>query len=122
MDRLKVVIAPEQETTPLLVMWGQTEVLRARLGAPSQVHRQAAPLLLEGLALWHQRPLSVVLSVASLGDGSPLLHSLSDGFGSGADTLAYRVRVVPRDRCLGKRLGALGNFRALRKLSQVDVP
>lgn len=122
MDRLKVVLWPERETTPLLVLAGQSEVLRARLGPPSQVHRQAAPLLLEGLALWHQRPLSVVLSVASLDDGSPLIHSLSDGFGIGAETLAYRVRVVPRGRRSGQRLSALGDFSAMRRLSQEDVP
>ena len=90
-------------------------VLRARLGAPSLVHRLAAPLLLEGLSLWHQRPLSVVLSVPESGAESPLTLSLSDGFRFGDSTLCYAVDVFGPVRRPGRRLGGPGDFRALRR-------
>ena len=124
MDRLKVVIAPYKDFTEVLAMAGPDEVLRARLGAPCQVHRLAAPLLLEGLALWHQRPLSVVLSVPESGDSSPLTRSLSDGLRLGDSTLCYAVDLLwptPAHR-RGRRLGGPGDFRALRRLCQAGMP
>jgi hypothetical protein len=122
MDRLHVVIAPRKDFTDVLAMSGKDEVLRARLGAPCQVHRLAAPLLLEGLSLWHQRPLSVVLSVPESGASSPLTLSLSDGFRFGDSTLCYAVDVLgPRHRH-GRRLGGPGDFRALRRLCQQGEP
>lgn len=116
MDRLHVVIAPKPDCTEVLAMSGPDEVLRARLGAPSLVHRLAAPLLLEGLSLWHQRPLSVVLSVPESGAESPLTLSLSDGFRFGDSTLCYAVDVFGPIRRPGRRLGGPGDFRALRRL------
>jgi hypothetical protein len=116
MDRLHVVIAPKKDFTDVLAMSGPDEVLRARLGAPSQVHRLAAPLLLEGLSLWHQIPLSVVLSVPESGAWSPLTQSLSDGFRCGDSTLCYAVDVLPHVRRRGQRLGGPFDAAALRRL------
>jgi hypothetical protein len=118
MDRLHVVIAPHPNWTDVLAMSGPDEVLRARLGAPSQVHRLAAPLLLEGLSLWYQRPLSVVLSVPESGASSPLTLSLSDGFRFGDSTMCYAVDVCGPGRRRSQRLGGPGDFRALRRLCQ----
>ncbi len=122
MDRLKVVLAPKVESTQVLAMWGQNEVLRAVLGSPHQVHRLAAPLLLEGLSLWYQSPLSVVLSVGEKGDSSALTRSLSDGFRIGDSTLCYQVDVVGALRRRGRTLGGLGDFTALRRLCQGGEP
>lgn len=122
MDRLHVVIAPKKDCTEVLAMSGPDEVLRARLGAPSLVHRLAAPLLLEGLSLWHQRPLSVVLSVPESGDSSPLTRSLSDGFRFGDSTLHYVVDVLGQGRHRSERLAGPGDFRSLRRLCQGAKP
>ena len=122
MERLQVVIAPKQTHTDLLAMAGPTEVLRARLGSPALVHRMAAPLLLEGLSLWHQCPLSVVLSVPESGDSSPLIRSLSDGFRFGDSTLHYVVDVLGQGRHRSERLAGPGDFRSLRRLCQGATP
>ena len=121
MNRLQVVIAPKKDFTDVLVMSGPDEVLRARLGPPSLVHRLAAPMLLEGLSLWHQCPLSVVLSVPDSGESSPLTLSLSDGFRFGDSTLCYAVDVCGPARHRGLRLGAPFDHRALRRLCQGEV-
>lgn len=91
---------------------GRDEVLRAALPAPmiDGPMRSAAPILLEGLALWLRRPLSVVLC-ADDGDISSAL-GLSDGFGFGYQTVHYDVEVMnPAERV--RRLGSFGDLRQL---------
>jgi hypothetical protein len=114
MERIKVVLAPKVHETQLLVMQGEHEVLRARLGPPCQVHRMAAPLLLEGLSLWYQRPLSVVLCADEQASCCPVTRSLSNGLGFGDNTLSYVVEVMEPGRHRGRLLGGLGDFRRLR--------
>jgi len=114
---ITVAIGATCEVTRLVAMreaWGTREVLRARLGPPSQVHRWAAPLLLESLALWYQQPVRVVLSAESDAISSAL--QLSDGFGFGYRTLHYEV-VWRRSRGAELR-GGPDAFRALRRLCQ----
>ena len=122
MSPIKVVISPLVESTRVLAMQGPHEILRATLGPPSQVHRLAAPMLLEGLALWYQQPLCVVLSVAAPGDGSLLTQSVSDGFGCGDRTLYYQVKVHEPSRRRVRMLGGPGHFGALRRLCQGEQP
>jgi hypothetical protein len=122
MERIKVVVAPKSHETRLLVMQGEHEVLRARLGPPCQVHRMAAPLLLEGLSLWYQRPLSVVLCADEQASFCPITRSLSNGQGFGDSTLSYVVDVVEPGRRRGKRLGGLGDFRSLRGWCKGEAP
>lgn len=111
---ITVAIAVRYEETRLLAMRGPREVLRARLGPPSQVHRWAAPLLLESLALWYQRPVRVVLCAESDAISSAL--HLSDGFGFGDRTLHYDVAWC---RSRGAELrGGPDAFRALRRRCQ----
>jgi len=96
---------------------GRTEVMKAVLGPAAMSHPRAASTLLEGLSLWHQAPLSVVLSVNAEADSSGL--SLCDGLGFGHKTLHYEVAVVLREghrRRRGHRLPGLGDFRQLRQL------
>ena len=61
MIRPRLMIKSSRETTRLMLLTSSQELLRAALPSPSTTHPRAAPTLLEGLSLWLQRPLSVVL-------------------------------------------------------------
>ena len=113
MSDLILSLRPTSSETRLLLTNGADEVLQAILPPPSQAHRRAAQTLLEGLALWFQRPLCVVASAADEGGTSEL--GLSDGFGFGARTLHYEVRVLDGRR-RGRRLAGIGSFSELRQL------
>lgn len=115
MDKLTVVIRPERWRTQLLATCGGEEVLKAVLAAPTDAHRRAAPTLLEGLALWYQRPLGVVLCLGEVREGAAL--ALCDDFGVGERTLHYHVDVRRRQRpqVAAPRLAGVGDFRALRR-------
>jgi hypothetical protein len=114
-DPLMVTMDPSAGATRLLVMEGRDELLRAILGPPSATHPRAAATLLEGLALWHQRPLAVALCVDEK-ESTSSLH-LYDALGMGERSVHYSVAVVPRvRRGGGRRIGALGRFGDLRQL------
>jgi hypothetical protein len=114
MEKLTAVIRPDLCRTRLLVRYGREEVLKALLAPATQVHRGAAPTLLEGLALWFQQPLGVVLAVDEVRDGAVL--GLCDDLGFGARTLHYAVEVRRRASRQGAaRLDGLGDFRELRR-------
>ena len=110
MSRPRLICKSSPEATRLLLVWGETELLRAALPPPGAQHPSAAPTLLEGLSLWLQRPLSVVLCADAEGTSSAL--GLCDGFGIGNETLHYEVEVVDPRR---PRRG-LGSFQDLRQL------
>jgi hypothetical protein len=111
---LVIVIHPRQDATLVLGLKGHDEILRASLGPPSQAHHQAAPMLLEALALWYQQPLRVVLSVDN--DQTSACMGISDGFGFGQRTLHYSVEVRERERPpRGRRLGGVADFCSLRR-------
>jgi len=119
MERITVTLAPERERTRLLVMRGPDEVLRGILGPPSEMHPHAAVSLLEGLSLWHQQPLSVVLCVGGQSRGFEL--GLCDALGLGRRSLHYEVGIVvdePHQR--PRRLGGPGDFRALRQWTALE--
>jgi hypothetical protein len=116
-SEITAILAPTPEATRLLVMAHRNEIVRAVLGPPSQTHWRAAPTLLEGLALWYQRPLHVVLSVDVSNPGLTL--ALQDGFGFGDHRLHYAVDVVETSgRGRGHRLGGRGDFQDLRALGR----
>lgn len=116
MDRITVTIAPERTRTRMLATYGADEVLRAVLGPAAETHPRAAATLLEGLSLWHQRPLFVVLCAGERSCGSDL--GLFDALGFGQRNVHYEVGVVVADaRARARRLGGLGDFRALRRLA-----
>jgi len=114
MEKLTAVIRPDLVRTRLLVTHGPEEVLKALLAPGRQVHRRAAPTLLEGLSLWFQQPLGVMLAVDDVREGAAL--GLCDDFGFGARTLHYAVEVRRRAARQGSaRLDGVGDFRELRR-------
>ena len=115
MDTITVAIAPEATRVRMLVSSPSGEMLRAVLGPAAQMHPRSAATLLEGLALWHQRRLSVVLCVDGPDAGCAM--GLFDALGFGERTLHYEVGVAVRERPVRRRtLGGLGDFRDLRQL------
>lgn len=119
MDRITVTLAPERDRTRLLAMRGPDELLRGLLGPPSEMHPAAATTLLEGLALWYQRQLAVVLCVSDRSCGSEL--GLCDALGFGRRSLYYDVGVVVHETVpRARRLGGPGDFRALRRLTTLE--
>jgi hypothetical protein len=115
MERLVVTMQPLKQETRLLVMAGKDEVMRAVLGPTTASHPRAAPTLIEGLALWHQRALSVVLC-ADVEACSSATHLIED-LGFGVRTVHYEVEVAFRaHRRRGRRIHGLGNFGDLRQL------
>ena len=120
MDTFTLTIAPERERTRMLMMCGPHEVLRASLGSPMETHPRAASTLLEGLSLWYQRPLSVVLCVDTLSTSCGL--DLCDALGFGRRTLHYEVGIAVREqRRRATRLGGPGNFHELRRFAVGEV-
>lgn len=115
MERYTVVMVPSDQKTRLLVMRGPDELIRAVLPPPWQItHQRAAATVLEGLSLWLNSRLRVVLC-AGASDGTYAL-GLSDT-GGGTESVFFEVEMVPR-RALrqGSRLGGVGNFHSLQKL------
>src|SRR5688500_11195315 len=72
MDWIQVTIAPEPDRVRMLAPADQGDLLKAVLGPARACHPRAAATMLEGLALWHQRPLSVVLCADDSGHSSAL--------------------------------------------------
>lgn len=115
MERITVTMQPLARETRLLAMAGKDEVMRAILGPTTSSHPRAAATLLEGLSLWHQQALSVVLcaDVEVCSSATRMLDQL----GFGTRTVHYDVEVAflahPRR---GRRLQGFGNFGDLRQL------
>lgn len=119
-ESLMVAMDPNPRWTRILVMDGRNELMRAVLGSAEGTHPRAAATLLEGLALWHQRPLTVALYVDEW-ERSSALH-LYDGLGEGARNVHFEVAVVARERReRGRHLQGLGRFGDLRQLSLEGV-
>ena len=115
MERLIVTMEPLMGETRLLAMAGKDEVMRAILGPTTASHPRAAATLMEGLALWHQQAVSVVLcaDVEVCSSATRMLDSL----GFGVKTVHYDVEVAFRaHRRRGRRIHGLGNFGDLRQL------
>ncbi len=119
MDQYKVVLSPSSKWTRLLVTLGPDELLRGVLPSPSLVrHERAAATLLEGLSLWLDVTLPVVLSVTDRDAGFCL--GLTDEMGVGMRSVFYRVAVVtPARRRRGTRIRGVGRFSDLRQLQLV---
>jgi hypothetical protein len=118
-DRYVVAtMIPTRSETKILVTVGRDEVLKARLSPASQIHRSAAPMMMEALALWYDQRVYVVISAGDDAISSDL--GLSEGLGYGAQTLHYEVEWVdPRARRRGRRVRGLGDFRDVRRHLQL---
>jgi hypothetical protein len=112
-----VVIIPSTTRTRVLVSHGPDELLRAILPPPSAVHHeQAAIAFLQGLSLWFDAKLRVVLSVDEREAGFCL--GLTDEMGLGMHSVYFDVEVHDRrDRSRrGQRIRGVGDFADLRQL------
>lgn len=115
-----VVITPSEARTRVLVTAGPDELLRAILPPPSQLQYERAVItFLEGLALWLNTKLHVVLSVDAKAAGCCV--GLTDELGVGVRSLFFDVEV--RDRATrrrrGQRIRGIGDFADLRQLRLV---
>jgi hypothetical protein len=122
MERIQVTIAPEPHRVRMLATADEGDLLKAILGPARACHPRAAATMLEGLALWHQRPLSVVLCADESAHSSAL--DLYDALGAGVRTLHYEVAVAfhPHSLRRQRNLRGLGDFRGLRQLVLPGVP
>lgn len=110
MIRPRLLVKPTPAATRLYLTYADHEVMRAVLPPPRPTRLSAAPTLCEGLSLWLERPLSVVLCADA--EGSSCELGLCDGLGFGVTTAHYEVEVVDPTR----RRRGLGSFRDLRQL------
>lgn len=115
-DEITVTIAPERNRVRLLGTQGGEDILKAVLGPIGASHPRAVATLLEGLSLWYEQPLSVVLCADELGGIDAL--GLCDQLGFGHRKVHYQVGIATPLRRRGQRvLPGLGSFRDLRQLS-----
>lgn len=101
----------------MLVTQGPDELLRAILPPPASVHHERAAIaLLQGLSLWLDAKLHVVLSVDDREAGFCL--ALTDEMGLGMRSVFFDVEVHdPRARRgRGQRIRGVGDFADLRQL------
>jgi hypothetical protein len=120
LDKITVTIAPERQRVRMLARTSTEDVLKAVLGPAQSTHPRAAATLLEGLSLWYQQALSVVLVAAEPSDGSTL--GLCDGLGLGQRSVHYDVGIAAAlGRGRRRTIGGLGDFRDLRQLSFWEV-
>lgn len=115
MNRITVTLAPEATRVRLLATGPEGEIMRAVLAPATAMHRRAAATLLEGLSLWHQQALSVVLYADAPDAGCAM--GLFDTLGFGERTLHYEVGIALRDGRRPRRLGGVADFRDLRQLA-----
>lgn len=117
----QVVIAPSATRTRVLVTEGCDELLRAVLPSSSRLpYERATVTFLEGLALWLNAKLHVVLSVDAKEAGFCL--GLTDELGVGMRSLFFDVEVRDRRarRRPGRRIRGVGDFADLRQLRLVS--
>ena len=118
MEQYTVTMVPSDTKTRVLLMQGPDELMRAALPAPWQMtHKRTAATFLEGLSLWLDARLRVVLCAGA--SESTFSLGLSDEMGNGAESVFFAVEVVPRGalRRPANRLGGVGDFKSLRQLS-----
>jgi hypothetical protein len=111
MSSMRATVTASRCTTRVLVQDSLGDVLLARLGSIEHAHRYALRMLLEGIALWEQQPVGVVLSADERCDWHRL--GLFEAVGVAQETALLKVEVVPSEpRPLRRavRLTGLGSF------------
>jgi len=118
MHRYTVMLSTSMSRTRLLLLDGQDELMRAAL-PPGHLLRQrrAARSLLEGISLWLDAQVSVVLSAD---EAEPSYYlDLVDELGVPTRSVYFEVRLVERGRRRPRRLRGVCDFSDLRQLSLV---
>jgi hypothetical protein len=114
----QVAIVPSATRTRVLVSDGPDELLRAILPPVSRLHVRAVVTFLEGLSLWLNAKLHVVLCADA---GAEHSLGLTDELGVGVRSLFFDVEV--RDRAMrrrrGRRIRGIGDFVDVRQLRLV---
>lgn len=118
-DPITVTIAPEPTRVRMLVTRNERDILKAVLAPATSTHFRAASTLLEGLSLWYQQSLSVVVCADERGDSSAL--GLCDALGFGQRHLHFDVGIAASTPRRRRSRGGLGDFRDLRQLSLGEV-
>jgi hypothetical protein len=119
-DTITVTIRVTPTATMFLVRQGDDEMMIARLGPPTWAHPHALFRVLEGLALWFQTRLRVVLCAASEEIASST--GLVDGLGLGVSTLQFEVVRQEGARRRGRRLRGIRGVTALRRDARRGAP
>lgn len=110
------ILKASPRSTRVLVRVGPDDVLKAILSPPPvTAHPRALATFLEGLALWHQARLHVVISAADL--AAWYQHGLVDDLYGSIDSVHYTVDVRYPDADRRQRIEGLGDFRDLRQLA-----
>jgi hypothetical protein len=118
-----VRLSAEPTRTRVLITQGATDVAKAVLPASTSAHPRATATLLEGLSLFLNERLCVVLSVDEYSASCDAL-GLLDGLGFGERSVFYEVGIAARISRRTERRGAErihlsggGDFRDLRQLT-----
>ena len=114
----KVLLELTPKTVRLLVTDEHGDVLKAQLPARPD-HCRALTLVLEGLALWCGRVLSVAVSA-----DHPVDHSFGMGpFGDAwpEDSVLVHYEFVGASRPAGTRIDGVGDFRVLRRMHRFSA-
>jgi len=118
-----VVMIPSATRTRVLLSHGPDELLRTILPPPSAMrHERAVVTFLEGLSLWLDAKLHVVLSVDAREAGFCL--GLTNEMGVGLRSVFFEVEVHDRRarRRRGQRVRGIGDFADLRQLHLLRIP
>ncbi len=122
MQNTLVRLSAEPTRTRVLITQGAMDIGKAILPPSSRAHPRAMAMLLEGLSLFMNERLCVVLCVDEQCSSSSSL-GLLDGLGYGEQSLYYEVgvaaRVSRREQERAQRAVHLtgGDFRDLRQLN-----
>lgn len=122
MQNTLVRLSAEPTRTRVLITRGAMDIGKAVLPPSSSAHPRAMAMLLEGLSLFMNERLCVVLCVDEQSASSSSL-GLLDALGYGEQSLFYEVavaaRVSRRDQRRAERALPLpgGDFRDLRQLN-----
>jgi hypothetical protein len=117
-----VRLSAEPTQTRVLITQGSRDIGKAILPPTSNAHRRATATLLEGLSLYMNERLCVVLSVDEWSASSDSLGIL-DALGHGQHSVFYEVAVAARLSSAQRRKASRvlrlpgSDFRDLRQLS-----
>ena len=118
MEPYTLLVLPSDTQTRLMLTQGPRELMRAALPPLTHIpNDRAVRVLLEGLALWVDRPLGAVLCANA--SGTTYWLGLTDARACGARTLYYEVQLVqPQDKRQAGRVDTFGGrWNDLQQLS-----